>query len=75
MEKGKLLRGLFGKKLCDLNDSSLRSPHAAKCRVGNTKILKIQNGNGFLPGSDATIRVYVGQNMKIWKEVKWMIEM
>ena len=65
LPEGKLLRAIFGEKVRDLRDTSLRLPNGAKGRVVNIKVFTRQKGDDLPPGTNAIIRVYVAQKRKI----------
>nr|AOM64516.1 RNA polymerase beta subunit [Riquetophycus sp.] len=65
LPEGKLLRAIFGEKVRDVRDTSLRLPNAAKGRVVNIKVFTRQKGDELPPGTNAIIRVYVAQKRKI----------
>lgn len=65
LPEGKLLRAIFGEKVRDVRDTSLRLPNAAKGRVVNVKVFTRQKGDDLPPGTNAIIRIYVAQKRKI----------
>lgn len=65
LPEGKLLRAIFGEKVRDVRDTSLRLPNAAKGRVVNIKVFTRQRGDDLPPGTNTIIRVYVAQKRKI----------
>jgi len=65
LPEGKLLRAIFGEKVRDFKDTSLRLPNATKGRVVNVKIFKRQKGDELPPGTNLIVRVYVAQKRKI----------
>ena len=65
LPEGKLLRAIFGEKVRDVRDTSLRLPNAAKGRVVNIRVFTRQKGDELPPGTNAIIRIYVAQKRKI----------
>ena len=65
LPEGKLLRAIFGEKVRDVRDTSLRLPNGAKGRVVNIKVFTRQKGDELPPGTNAIIRIYVAQKRKI----------
>lgn len=65
LPEGKLLRAIFGEKVRDVRDTSLRLPNAAKGRIVNVKVFTRQKGDELPPGTNAIIRIYVAQKRKI----------
>nr|YP_009392267.1 RNA polymerase b-subunit [Osmundaria fimbriata]ARW60829.1 RNA polymerase b-subunit [Osmundaria fimbriata] len=65
LPEGKLLRAIFGEKVRDVKDTSLRLPNAARGRVVNIKVFKRNHGDELPPGTNMIVRVYVAQKRKI----------
>nr|AZL88026.1 RNA polymerase subunit beta [Harveyella mirabilis] len=65
LPESKLLRAIFGEKVKEVKDSSLRLPNAAKGRVVNIKYFHKENCNDLPPGINTIIRIYVAQKRKI----------
>jgi len=61
----KLLRAIFGEKLRDVKDSSLRMPHGAHGKVVDVKVFDREEYRDLPAGVEKVVRVYVAQRRKI----------
>ena len=63
--EGKLLRAIFGEKLQDVRNTSLKVPNAASGRVLDVKIFSRSNGDDLPPGTHTVIKIYIAQFRKV----------
>ncbi|AEE14917.1 DNA-directed RNA polymerase subunit beta [Thermodesulfobium narugense DSM 14796] len=61
----RLLRAIFGDKLKDMRDTSLKLPHGEKGKVIDVKVFSRNNGDDLPPGVITKVRVTVAQLRKI----------
>ena len=61
----RLLRAIFGAKVHDVRDTSLKMPHGAYGRVIDVVRFSRENGDDLAPGVNEQVRVYVAQRRKI----------
>ena len=61
----RLLRAIFGDKVRDVRDTSLKVPHGEYGIVLDTKVFTKENGDELAPGVNKTVRVYIAQKRKI----------
>ncbi len=61
----RLLRAIFGEKVRDVRDTSLRLPHGANGIVVDVKVFSRENGDELSPGVNKVVRVYIAQKRKI----------
>ena len=61
----KLLRAIFGEKLRDVKDTSLRMPHGAHGKVVDVKVFDREQYRDLPAGVDKVVRVSVAQRRKI----------
>ena len=64
LPEGKLLRAIFGEKLRDVTNTSLKLSHGNYGRVLDVKIFT-RNNNSLPPGTNAVVKVHVAQVRKI----------
>lgn len=64
LPEGKLLRAIFGEKLRDVTNTSLKLSHGNYGRVLDVKIFT-RNNNSLPPGTNAIVKVYIAQIRKI----------
>ena len=64
LPEGKLLRAIFGEKLRDVTNTSLKLSHGNYGRVLDVKIFT-RNNNNLAPGTNAVVKVYVAQIRKV----------
>lgn len=65
LPEGKLLRAIFGEKLRDVTNTSLKLPNGNYGRVLDVKIFTRNNSNNLSPGTNAAVKVYIAQIRKI----------
>ena len=65
LPEGKLLRAIFGEKLRDVTNTSLKLSHGNYGRILDVKIFTRNNNNNLPPGTNAIVKVYVAQIRKI----------
>nr|BBK20446.1 RNA polymerase subunit beta [Cryptomonas sp. CCAC 1634B] len=63
--EGKLLRAIFGEKLRDTRETSLRVPNGGRGRVLEVRVFTREKGDELSTGANLTIRVYVAQSRRI----------
>jgi DNA-directed RNA polymerase subunit beta len=61
----KLLRAIFGEKLRDVKDTSLRMPHGAQGKVVDVKVFSRDEYRDLPAGVEKVVRVYVAQRRTI----------
>jgi DNA-directed RNA polymerase subunit beta len=61
----KLLYAIFGEKVREVRDTSLRVPHGVDGIVVDVKLFTRQNGDDLSPGVSNLVRVYIAQKRKI----------
>ncbi len=61
----RLLRAIFGEKVREVRDTSLRVPHGEAGIIVDVKIFTRENHDELSPGVNETIRVYIAQRRKI----------
>jgi len=61
----RLLRAIFGEKVREVRDTSLRVPHGEAGIIVDVKIFTRENHDDLSPGVNETIRVYIAQRRKI----------
>ena len=61
----RLLRAIFGEKVREVRDTSLRLPHGANGIVVDVKVFSRENGDDLSPGVNKVVRVYIAQKRKI----------
>lgn len=67
----RLLHAIFGEKAREVRDTSLRVPHGGGGIVHDVKIFTREAGDELSPGVNMLVRVYIVQNVKFTKEIKW----
>ena len=65
LPEGKLLRAIFGEKLRDVSNTSLKLSHGNYGRILDVKIFTRNNNNNLPPGTNAVVKIYVAQIRKI----------
>ena len=58
-------------KAREVRDTSLRVPHGGGGIVHDVKIFTREAGDELSPGVNMLVRVYIVQNVKFTKEIKW----
>lgn len=61
----RLLRAIFGEKVRDVRDTSLKLPHGQYGVVVDVKVFTKENKDELQPGVDKLVRVYVAQKRKL----------
>lgn len=61
----KLLRAIFGEKLRDVKDTSLRMPHGAQGKVVDVKVFSRDEYRDLPAGVEKVVRVYIAQRRPI----------
>ena len=61
----KLLRAIFGEKVRDVKDTSLRVPHGERGKVIDVKVLTRERGDELPPGVNRMVRTWISQTRKI----------
>lgn len=61
----RLLRAIFGEKVREVRDTSLRVPHGADGIVHDVKIFRRENGDELQTGVNTLVRVFIVQKRKI----------
>ncbi len=61
----KLLYAIFGEKVKEVRDTSLRVPHGVDGIVVDVKVFTRTNGDELSPGVNQLVRVYIAQKRKI----------
>ncbi len=61
----RLLRAIFGEKIRDVRDTSLKVPHGEQGIVVDTKVFSREAGDELPPGVNKVVRVYIAQKRKI----------
>lgn len=61
----RLLRAMFGEKVRDVRDTSLKLPHGQHGVVVDVKVFTRANKDELAPGVDKLVRVYVAQKRKL----------
>ena len=65
LPEGKLLRAIFGEKLRDVTNTSLKLSHGNYGRILDVKIFTRNNNSNLPPGTNAVVKIYVAQIRKI----------
>jgi DNA-directed RNA polymerase subunit beta len=65
LPEGKLLRAIFGEKLRDVTNTSLKLSHGNYGRILDVKIFTRSNNSNLSPGTNAVVKIYVAQIRKI----------
>jgi DNA-directed RNA polymerase subunit beta len=65
LPEGKLLRAIFGEKLRDVTNTSLKLSHGNYGRILDVKIFTRNNNNNLPPGTNVVVKIYVAQIRKI----------
>ena len=65
LPEGRLLRAIFGAKIQDFRDTSLRVPNGAGGRVIKIRIFTRENGDEIPESAIAIIRIFIAQTRKI----------
>ena len=61
----RLLRAIFGEKVREVRDTSLRVPHGQAGIVVDVKVFTRENGDELKPGVNKMVRCYIAQKRKI----------
>ncbi len=61
----RLLRAIFGEKVRDVRDTSLRVPHGEGGVVVDVKVFTRENKDELSPGVNKMVRVYIAQKRKV----------
>ncbi len=61
----RLLHAIFGEKVREVRDTSLRVPHGGGGIVQDVKIFTRENGDELSPGVNMMVRVYIAQKRKL----------
>ncbi len=61
----RLLRAIFGDKVREVRDTSLRVPHGETGIIVDVKVFTRENGDDLSPGVNKLVRVYIAQKRKI----------
>ena len=61
----RLLRAIFGEKVREVRDSSLKVPHGEAGIVVDVKVFTRENSDELAPGVNKLVRVYIAQKRKI----------
>jgi DNA-directed RNA polymerase subunit beta len=61
----RLLRAIFGEKVREVRDTSLRVPHGEAGIIVDVKIFTRENGDDLDPGVNKMVRCYIAQKRKI----------
>ncbi len=61
----RLLRAIFGEKVREVRDTSLRVPHGEAGVVVDVKVFTRENGDELKPGVNKMVRCYIAQKRKI----------
>ena len=61
----RLLRAIFGEKVREVRDTSMRLPHGESGIVVDVHTFSRENGDELSPGVNKVVRVYIGQKRKI----------
>ena len=61
----RLLRAIFGEKVREVRDTSMRLPHGESGIVVDVHTFSRENGDELLPGVNKVVRVYIAQKRKI----------
>ena len=69
----RLLHAIFGEKAREVRDTSLRVPHGGGGIVHDVKIFTREAGDELSPGVNMLVRVYIVQNVKSMKGIKWPV--
>ena len=67
----RLLHAIFGEKAREVRDTSLRVPHGTDGIVVDVKVFTRENGDELPPGVNQLVRVYIAQNGKSPRVIKW----
>lgn len=61
----RLLRAIFGEKVREVRDTSLRVPHGEAGIIVDVKVFTRENGDELSPGVNKMVRCYIAQKRKI----------
>ncbi|HWP80764.1 MAG TPA: DNA-directed RNA polymerase subunit beta [Candidatus Acidoferrum sp.] len=61
----RLLRAIFGEKVREVRDTSLKVPHGESGIVVDVKVFDRENGDEMSPGVNKVVRCYIAQKRKI----------
>ena len=61
----RLLRAIFGEKVREVRDTSLRVPHGESGIIVDVKIFNRENHSDLAPGVNEVVRIYIAQRRKI----------
>ncbi len=61
----RLLRAIFGEKVHEVRDTSLKVPHGEYGIVVDAKVFTRENGDELSPGVNQAVRIYIAQKRKI----------
>ena len=61
----RLLRAIFGEKVREVRDTSLKVPHGEYGIVIDVKVFTRENGDELSPGVNMAVRIYIAQKRKI----------
>ena len=61
----RLLRAIFGEKVREVRDTSMRLPHGESGIVVDVHTFSRENGDELSPGVNKVVRVYIAQKRKI----------
>ncbi|MHC1749847.1 MAG: DNA-directed RNA polymerase subunit beta [Cellulosilyticaceae bacterium] len=61
----RLLRAIFGEKVREVRDTSLRVPHGEAGIIVDVKVFTRENGDELAPGVNKMVRCYIAQKRKI----------
>ncbi|MEE0853977.1 DNA-directed RNA polymerase subunit beta [Eubacterium ventriosum] len=61
----RLLRAIFGEKVREVRDTSLKVPHGEQGIIVDAKVFKRENGDELAPGVNESVRIYIAQKRKI----------
>ncbi|OON98165.1 MAG: DNA-directed RNA polymerase subunit beta [Epulopiscium sp. Nele67-Bin005] len=61
----RLLRAIFGEKVREVRDTSLRVPHGEAGIIVDVKVFTRENGDELSPGVNRMVRCYIAQKRKI----------
>ena len=67
------MHAIFGEKAREVRDTSLRVPHGGGGIVHDVKIFTREAGDELSPGVNMLVRVYIVQNVKSMKGIKWPV--
>ena len=61
----RLLRAIFGEKVREVRDTSLKVPHGEYGIIVDAKVFTRENGDELSPGVNQAVRIYIAQKRKI----------